>query len=149
MQKVLVLGISPVQIHDIGDRNAVLISFEQIYRVASIDFPLFSNRKVEPSPTALQKPLHDIWAVKANAEFEARHSRLSDNKFGRADAKAVADVNRFLKQTRRCKVFTESSPRKVYARKFLAPEGVMFRWIGLNSLIDSSMDGKVRLPIPF
>jgi len=107
----LVGGVSPVQIHDIGDRNAVLISFEQLYRVASSDFPFFKNGKVEPSPTALQEPLYDIRAVEANAEFKAGHSRLGDDKFCRTDPKAVANVNRFLKQALCCKVFAESSPR--------------------------------------
>jgi hypothetical protein len=40
----------------------------------------------------------------------------------RTDPKAVADVNRFLKQAFPREVLAENSPRKVYSRKFFAPE---------------------------
>jgi hypothetical protein len=68
-------------------------------------------------------------------------------KCARADPKAVADVNRFLKQAFRGEVLAENSPRKVYSRKFLAPGWVVLRWIRVNGFIDSSMHGQVRLLI--
>jgi hypothetical protein len=58
----------------------------------------------------------------------------------RADAKAVADVNRFLNQAFRREVLAENAAWKVYSREFLAPRWVMLRRIRVDSLIDSSMD---------
>src|SRR5438477_12905577 len=65
----------------------------------------------------------------------------------RADAKAVADVNRFLNQAFRREVLAENAVRKVYSREFLAPRRVMLRRIRVNSLFDSSFHGQVRLLI--
>ena len=67
----MVRGVSPVQIHDIGDRNGVLVSFEKLYRVAGSDFLFFNNCKVKARPTTVQEPLYNIRAVEANAEFKA------------------------------------------------------------------------------
>src|SRR5207244_5006680 len=66
-QQVLVGSISPVQIHDIGDRNAMLIPFEPLYRVASSDISLCKNGKIKSGETALQESLYNIRAVEANA----------------------------------------------------------------------------------
>src|SRR5438552_18222158 len=81
--------------------------------------------------------LYHIRAIEANAQFETRHSRLSHNKMCRADAKAVADVNRFLNQAFRREVLAETAVRKVYSRQFLSPRWVMLRRTRVNSLIDS------------
>jgi hypothetical protein len=76
-------------------------------------------------------------------------SRLRNDELRRAYRNAVADLDGFLKQTFCREVFAECSPWQVNAWKLLVPEGVMFRWININSLIGSSVHRKIRLIIAF
>ena len=149
MQQVLIPCISAIKIHNVRDRDVVLISFKQLDRIASCDFPFFENGTVKPGATTLQEPLHHVRTVEANTKFKAGHARLGHHELCRADAKAITNMNCFFKQPRSCEVFAEDSPGEVHTRKLPAPERVMLRWIGVNSLIGSSMHGQIRLLIPF
>jgi hypothetical protein len=61
----------------------------------------------------LQESLHDFRAAKPNAELEARHSWLGDNKLRRSNPEAITNVNSFLKQALRCEILAERSPGQV------------------------------------
>jgi len=77
------------------------------------DSSLLKDGKVEASPTAAQESLHDFRAAKPNAELEARHSWLADNKLCRPNAEAINNVNNILKKALRCEVLAERSPAQV------------------------------------
>jgi hypothetical protein len=88
----------------------MLIASKRFHRIASGDSSLFKDGKVEASPTAAQESLHDFRAAKPNAELEARHSRLGDNKLCRPNPEAITNVNSFFEQALRCEVLAERSP---------------------------------------
>src|SRR5205823_8198913 len=105
--------------------------------------------KVEPGATTLQKPLHHVRTVEANAKLKAWHPRLGHHELSRTDAKPIANVKAFLKQARGREVLAEDAPGEIHARKLRAPEREMLRWIGVNRLIDPSVHRQVRLLIAF
>src|SRR5262249_16192531 len=57
--------------------------------------------------------LHHVRTVEANAKFKAWHPRLGHHEFCRADAKAITNMKRFLKQALFCEGLAENSPRKI------------------------------------
>jgi hypothetical protein len=74
----------------------MLIAGKRFHRIASGDSSLLKDGKVEASPTAAQESLHDFRAAKPNAELEARHSWLADNKLCRPNPEAITNVNSIL-----------------------------------------------------
>src|SRR5689334_12022089 len=80
MQKVLVRGICGIELNNVRDSNAVLIRSYQFNSITGRDFSFVRNGKVEPIATAMQESFDYFWPGKADAQFEARHTRLGNNK---------------------------------------------------------------------
>src|SRR3989442_622551 len=144
-EKVLVRRTGDKQVDHIRHGDAVLVSSNQLNRIAGRHFSLLRDRHVEAGLAAAQKALHHVRAAKPDAELEARHARLRNYELSRTSPQAVSDVNRFLDYTFGREILSEHPPGKVHAGKFLAPERIMLRWVDIDSLIDSAVHREIGL----
>jgi hypothetical protein len=93
--------------------------------------------------------LNDVRAAKPNPELEARQSRLRDDKLGGATPNVVADTDAVFEKTLSSEVLAKRSPGKVGIGKLCPPKDVVLRWIGVDSLVSSTVNGKIGLLIAF
>src|SRR3982074_296237 len=117
--------------------------------VAGGHWSFLFDGKIKAAATAAQEPLQDIVALKLGGQFVAWDSRLTDHHRGRTDLQTVANMERVFAETAGREILTEHPPRQIHPRQFLLPIGIVFRRIGVNSLVRAPMDAHIRLAITF
>src|SRR5438105_15170271 len=80
VEKLLVLGVRSVEVHNVGDRHGVPVSGDEVDRIAGCDLSFADHSEVEAGTPALEKMLEDIRAAEPDAELEAGHPGLRDQK---------------------------------------------------------------------
>src|SRR5215472_1648575 len=95
LEIVLFAGIEP---RDLRDCDGIAGSFQQEHRVSRRNFALDDHLEIEAGTPAREKSLHDIVTTKFQPQLEAWQPRLGYHDLGRANAKPVANLERFLFQ---------------------------------------------------
>src|SRR5207245_5549265 len=148
-QEVLVRRICHEQVGDIRHRDPVRVPSDELKRVTGADVSLLKDCEIEAGPTTALEAFDHIRSAKANAELKTRHSRLSDDEFGRTRAEAITNVYVAFQQAFGGEVLAEHGPREFCARQLFPPKRVVLRRVGIHRLVAPAVDRTGGLPIAF
>src|SRR5258708_18940658 len=115
--------------------------------ISSSHLALLEHREVEPRQLALQESFEDIVAPKLEAELVARQPWLRHHHVGGSHLKTITNMRGFVQQALDREVLAEHPPGDFHLRKLLPPERVVLRWIGIDSLLRSTVDSQVLLAV--
>jgi len=118
---------------------------DEIERVAGTYVSLLNDSEIEADSAAAEESLDHIGPVEADTELETRHPWLCHDEFRGSGAKSVPNVNPVFQQPFRGQILPECSPWKVSAGNLIAPKCVVLRWVGINRLLDSTVNGEIGL----
>ena len=141
----MILRINRVEVDDVSDGQTPLCLRYQIDGIAGSNFTFKENGEVKACTTAAQKAFHDVWLTKSDAELEAGHPRLRDDKLCRPHSQTVANPDVLLEQALDGQILAEDSPGKVHLGKLSVPIHVVLGRITVNGLVDAPMHRQVAL----
>ena len=124
----MILRINRVEIDDVSDGQAPLRLRDEVDGIARSNFTFKEYGEVEAGTTAADKLLQDVRPTESDAELEAGHPRLRDDKLRRPHPEVVADPDVLLEQTLDGQILAEDSPGKVSLGKLSAPILIVLRW---------------------
>jgi len=75
----------------------MLIPGQNLNRAACSNLSFFQDGKIEAGLTTAQESLHNVRTAEPDAELEARHAGLRDEKLGGPDPKPVPDADLIFK----------------------------------------------------
>src|SRR3990172_1785040 len=78
-QQLHIMLIADIESCDVADCYVSTVLFDQLDLIASFHLAFLEHRKIEARAPARQKFPDDIRTSKANAQFVARHTRLSNH----------------------------------------------------------------------
>jgi hypothetical protein len=117
------------------------------YCVPFLERSLLRHPEVDPCSSAPHESILDLIVVETNTEHLARQAWLGCFEFGCANAETIADVDGVFQKTLNREVLAESAVRELEFRQLSTPEVVVLDCVGIDGLIDTTVDFEVGLAV--
>src|SRR5207247_2204645 len=98
------------------------VAAEEFNRVSRADIPRLDHREIESRSAAREESPDHVESSEPDSELVTRQARLRHLQDCGAEAKAVSDADRLLREACRREILSERTPRKIDPRE-LAPPG--------------------------
>jgi hypothetical protein len=129
------------------DAETLRVARQSFDGVAGSDLTFLTDAQVEPGPAAPYQQFRELRHVHADAEFEARHSRLRHLDDRSADAVDVAEPDVLFEQSLGGEVLAELPEDEVGPAQFSRPRRAVLERVDVNSLVESPVDAEVSLAV--
>src|SRR5713101_8437200 len=123
----------------------MLVASHERHCVAGCHFSFPGHAEIKAGSPALQKPLHHVSAIEADAQLEAWHAWLGDRELRGTNPQPVPDANFVLDQTFRGEVLSKRTPWERKIRKLLAPVLIVLGGIDVHRFVHAPVHGEVGL----
>ena len=146
-QGAIVDIVSKELIH-FSDRDAAFIPAQEVELVADFDHAFAFNGEVKSAAPAIEEAREDVIPHKLGGQLVARNARLADNNDGTTDLEPVSDVEIGFEETFGGEILSKHSPGQISGAKFLLPELIVLRRVGVDGFERASVYGEIRLTVP-